>query len=156
MGCTDLDTHGYTSRLVFPTRGQAWVTLAEMTSAQADAARAERRDVIESNKARSSAVIVRRACVKTLLARRTAPKGTAALVAAALAQDADVVTRRGGNDLVGCERAVYGRSPGSSPVTWCVAVPRDPLMCQALSVMAVTSCSGVGVVRERVRTSMPR
>jgi len=52
--------------------------------------------------------------------------------------------------------AAAGRTPGSSPVTWCVAVPRDPLMCQALSVMAVTSCSGVGVVRERVRTSMPR
>ena len=46
---------------------------------------------------------------------RTAPKGTAAFVAAALAVDGEIVTRRGGNDLaadlLGCDRGVYGRSP---------------------------------------------
>ena len=47
--------------------------------------------------------------------RKTAPKGTAAFVAAALALDGEVVTRRGGNDLaadfLGCDRGTYGRSP---------------------------------------------
>lgn len=80
----------------------------------AEAARAQRRDVIESNKAWRAAEPVRREWLRGLLARKTPPKGSAALVAAALACDADTVTRIGGNhraaELLGCEDTTYGRN----------------------------------------------
>jgi ParB family chromosome partitioning protein len=113
--CVDPAAHGHLRRPAPATRGEARVKLADMTPAAAEAARATRRDVIDSNKNWGSAATVRRSWVRTLLTRKTAPKGTAALLAAALACDGDVVTRRGGNDLaadlLGVDRAVYGRSP---------------------------------------------
>lgn len=87
---------------------------SEMTPEQAEAARAERRDVIASNKAWNSSVEVRRTWLRTFLTRKTSPKGSAAFVAVALAQDADTIARIGGNhlaaDLLGCQAATYGRS----------------------------------------------
>ncbi len=88
--------------------------LADMNEDDAEAARAQRRDVIESNKAWRAAEPVRREWLRGLLARKTPPKGSAALVAAALACDADTVTRIGGNhraaELLGCEDTSYGRN----------------------------------------------
>jgi len=51
--------------------------------------------------------------VRVPLTRRTRPKGTAALIATALAWDPEVVTRGRdlAADLLGCDRGVYGRSP---------------------------------------------
>jgi len=49
--CTDPDTHGRTRRLVFPTRRACPGHAGGDDPAQSDAARAERRDAIESNKA---------------------------------------------------------------------------------------------------------
>ncbi|SCX60492.1 chromosome partitioning protein, ParB family [Klenkia marina] len=89
---------------------------ADMTDTQRDAARAARRDVIDSNKAWGSAETVRRDWLRGLATRKTAPKGTAMFVAAALAHDADLLADIGGNhlaaDLLGVEAGAYGRSRG--------------------------------------------
>jgi len=79
-----------------------------------EAARAGRREVIENNKACESAERVRRTWLKTFLTRKTAPKGTAAFAAAALAQDAALLDGIGGNhlasELFGGTAPSYGRS----------------------------------------------
>src|SRR5450759_641030 len=58
----------------------------------------------------------RRDGLRTLLTRKTPPKGTAGFVAATLADHAEIVAQVGGNhlaaDLLGCEAATYGRSAG--------------------------------------------
>ncbi len=111
--CTDPAAHGHLRRIAYGTRGQARPVLAELTPAEAAAARADRRTVIECNKAWGSAVTVRREWVRVLLTRRTPPKGAAALIATALACDPEVVTRGRdlAADLLGWDRGVYGRSP---------------------------------------------
>jgi ParB family chromosome partitioning protein len=114
--CTDPDRYGHLRRPTVPSRGAGRVTLAEMTPAQADAARADRRDVLESNSGWRSAVTVRLGWLGVLLTRRTPPKGTAVFVATALACDAETVTRVGGHqlaaDLLGCAPFTgYGRNP---------------------------------------------
>ncbi len=60
-------------------------TRDEMNDEQREQARAERRDVIESNKAWEAAQPVRIAWITQFLTRRTAPKGTAPFVALAIA-----------------------------------------------------------------------
>ena len=65
--CTDHTGCGHIRRVVPATRGQVRLTRAEMTPEQADAARAQRRDVIESNKSWGSAVVVRQSWVRALL-----------------------------------------------------------------------------------------
>jgi ParB family chromosome partitioning protein len=91
-------------------------SVAEMSEEEREAARAQRHDVIESNKAWASAETVRRDWLRTFVARKTAPKGTAAFLAAALAHDAETVASVGGNhlaaDLLGCDATGYGRSSG--------------------------------------------
>lgn len=66
--------------------------LADMTDKEREGARAQRRDVIESNKAWKSAQTVRAAWVSKFLARKTAPKGSAVFVAATLADHASALT----------------------------------------------------------------
>ena len=62
----------------------------------------------------ASAETVRRDWLRTFLTRKSAPKGTTAFVAAALAHDAETVASIGGNhlaaDLLGCDATEYGRS----------------------------------------------
>ena len=116
--CADPDAHGHAPRYGNSGSGSGYGSekpkRSEMTPEQAEAARAERRDVIASNKAWNSSVEVRRTWLRTFLARKTPPKGSAAFVAAALAQNADTIARVGGNslaaDLLGCQAATYGRS----------------------------------------------
>ena len=120
--CTDSTEHGHASRCGVAYSGGTYTgpaakpKLSEMSEEQAEASRAERRDVIASNKAWTASVPVRREFLRALLTRKTPPKGGAALIATALACDADVVTRIGGNHLagqmLGCEAAAYGRSAG--------------------------------------------
>ena len=115
--CVDPDTHGHRPRYGSSTSsgyGSEKPKRSEMTPEQAEAARAERRDVIASNKAWNSSVEVRRTWLRTFLARKTPPKGSATFVVAALAQNADTIARVGGNALaaylLGCQAATYGRS----------------------------------------------
>lgn len=110
--CTDPAAYGHDGR--YESRETLRPKLAEMTEAEAEAARAQRRDVIASNKAWGSAEPVRREYLRALLTRKTRPKGSAALVAGALARDADTVARVGGNhlaaDLLGCDPTTWGRN----------------------------------------------
>ena len=119
--CTDPAEHGHRSQWGGYSGGThngpaAKPKLSQMSEEQAEASRAERRDVIASNKAWTASTPVRREFLRALLTRKTPPKGSAALIATALASDADVVTRIGGNHLagqmLGCEAAAYGRSAG--------------------------------------------
>ena len=70
-----------------------------MTEDEREAARVERRDVIESNKAWDSATTVRRDWLHNWLTRKTAPKGTASFLAVSTAEDADTLAAIGGNHL---------------------------------------------------------
>lgn len=79
--CTDPAGNGHTPRW----GGSGRIPAAEKTDEQRAADAAERREVIAGNKAWDSATKVRRAWLKTLLARRTPPKGAAAFTAHALA-----------------------------------------------------------------------
>lgn len=112
--CTDPRAHGHVGRHSGRDAGTARKTSAEMSEPEREASRAQRRDVIESNKAWISAETVRRDWLRTYLTRKTAPKGTAAFIAAAIASDAEIVAGIGGNalaaDLLGCDQSGYGRS----------------------------------------------
>lgn len=113
--CTDPAAHGHRDRWSGADSGTDRKKAAEMDDEEREAARAARRDVIESNKAWASAETVRRTWLRNLLTRKTAPKGTAPFLAAALAHDGTMVTGIGGNqlaaELLGCtEAGSYGRS----------------------------------------------
>ena len=83
-GCADPEQNGHKR----PTRQGHDIgggsTVVDDEAAK-EAKRAERRNVIEGNKAWRAAEPIRRDWLRTLLARKTAPKGSAALIAAALA-----------------------------------------------------------------------
>lgn len=115
--CTAAGEHGHTRRYATGER----TTAAEMTEEQRDAARAARRDVIESNKAWRSAETVRHEFLATLAQRKTAPKGTAAFLASSLARHGDLVAEVKGNhlaaDLLGATRPAYGRSDDVATLT---------------------------------------
>ena len=69
----------------------------------------------------------RRDGLRTLLTRKTPPKGTAGFVAATLADHAEIVAQVGGNhlaaDLLGCEAATCGRSAGIAALVGRPATP---------------------------------
>jgi ParB family chromosome partitioning protein len=115
--CTDPATHGHTDTWAnhgSSGGGGGRVPVDQLDDAQREAARAARRDVIESNKAWGSAQTVRRGWLRGLACRKTAPKGTAAFLATALAVDTDLLADVGGNhlaaDLLGVPAGAYGRS----------------------------------------------
>ncbi len=116
--CTAPAEHGHTPR--YASRGGA-EPVAEKTEEQREAARAERRDVIESNKAWRSAETVRHEFLATLAQRKTAPKGTAAFLAASLARHGDQVADVKGNhlaaDLLGATTPAYGRCSDLAALT---------------------------------------
>lgn len=88
--CTDPTEYGHVDRYAAPSKK----TVAEMSEAEREQAKAERREVRENNKAWEAAESVRREWVAQFLTRKTAPKGAAPFIAAALAhgtwQGADV------------------------------------------------------------------
>lgn len=85
FGCTDHESHGHRDR--YGVRGGDGRRVADMADDEREAERSERRDVIESNKAWDSAEKVRREWVKNFLTRKTAPKGSSALIAHAITGD---------------------------------------------------------------------
>jgi len=87
--CTDPKAYGHVDRYHGNNPGDGRKTIAEMSEEEREAARAQRSDVIESNKAWASAETVRRDWLQSFVMRKTAPKGTAAFLAAALAHDAE-------------------------------------------------------------------
>ncbi len=112
--CTDPARYGHLDRWRSHDSGSERKKVADMSDQEREKARAERRDVIESNKAWGSAETVRRTWLRSFVQRKTAPKGTAGFVATALALDADVVADTDGNhftaELLGCQATGYGRS----------------------------------------------
>ncbi|GGM22483.1 ParB/RepB/Spo0J family partition protein [Dactylosporangium sucinum] len=85
--CTDYPAHGHEDRYRSYDSGSQKKTAAEMTDEEREAARAARRDVIQSNKDWVSATTVRREwLVTSLLIRKTLPKGAAVFLAASLAR----------------------------------------------------------------------
>jgi ParB family transcriptional regulator, chromosome partitioning protein len=89
---------------------------ADMTPEQREQAKAERRDVVDSNKAWDAAEPVRRDWVAQFLTRKTAPKGTAAFIAHMVTQHGEAVTGVGGDHLAaqwfGLTPGTYGTSSG--------------------------------------------
>jgi ParB family chromosome partitioning protein len=112
--CTDPAAHGHVDTWANHGGGISRTPAADMTEDQREAARVARRDVIDSNKAWGSAETVRRDWLRTLATRKTAPKGTAGFIAAALAVDADLLADVGGNHLavalLDVASGTYGRS----------------------------------------------
>ncbi len=78
--CSDWKAHGHRDR-----HRPRKVPAVQMSEPERDKARADRRKVIECNKAWPSATKVRRAWLRTLLAHKSPPKGAAGFVAAELA-----------------------------------------------------------------------
>jgi ParB family chromosome partitioning protein len=84
--CRDPDAADLIQRWAWLTRNRAGEqpTTAEDAEARAEAARQERRRVIANNKAWASAETVRREWLRGFFARKTAPKGTEALICEAV------------------------------------------------------------------------
>lgn len=89
---------------------------ADMSPEQREQARAERRGVIDSNKAWDTAEPVRRDWLAVFAARKTAPKGTSAFVARVLTEHPEVVADVGGSQLAaewfGLKHVGYGYGSG--------------------------------------------
>ena len=101
--CLDPDTHGhapYYERHTSPDAAAVAATEEEVAAAK-DAARVERRRVVEGNKAWDAAVTVRREFLRSLLARKSAPSNAALFVAEAMATGGHELRRafEGGNQL---------------------------------------------------------
>ncbi len=133
--CTAYAKHGHVDRFA-ASISTARPRMADLDQEQQAAARAERRDVIASNKAWVSAETVRRQWLRVLAARRTAPKGSAAFVAGALARDGERVTSIGGNhlaaDLLGADSTGYGRSAGVAALVEQAGEPRAAVLTLAM------------------------
>jgi ParB family transcriptional regulator, chromosome partitioning protein len=112
--CTGWQTHGHVDTYARGT--QAKPKAADMTAEQREQAKAERRDVLESNKAWDAAEPVRRAWVAQFLTRKSAPKGSAGFIARMVTQHGEAVTSVGGDHLAaewfGLTAASYGTSSG--------------------------------------------
>lgn len=89
---------------------------ADLSPEQREQAKAERRDVIDSNKAWDTAEPVRRTWLAAFATRRTAPKGSAAFIARVLTEHPEVVASVSGSQLAaewfGLQHAGYGYGTG--------------------------------------------
>ena len=120
--CRDYAAHGHTPRWTGYDSGSRDTAPASEAEAaeQKEAARAERKRVIENNKAWASAEVVRREWLTAFLTRKTAPKGSAAFVAQSLAHCGHALTQaltyphRLGRVLLGCEDAAAAYVRGSA------------------------------------------
>ncbi len=97
--CTDPDAHDHRPRWGRSPFQQSRPRMADLPAHKAEAARANRRDVITSNKAWHAPRQVRRDWLAQLAARKTAPKGTATFLALTLAQHPDVTHGYTGHQL---------------------------------------------------------
>lgn len=82
--CTDPAKYGHRDR--YASAGTEKKKAADMTEEEREQAKAERREVIENNKAWASAETVRREWLATYLTRKTAPKDAAKVIGTALAK----------------------------------------------------------------------
>ncbi|MGC4886654.1 ParB/RepB/Spo0J family partition protein [Micromonospora sp. DT227] len=111
--CTNYPKYGHTHRYPPGASFSDRRKLEDMTEEEAEAARAERRDVRESNKAWDSALKVRQAWLKEFAARKTPPKSAAVFIARALAScDHQIRTAMEGShkltrDLFGVQHETY-------------------------------------------------
>jgi ParB family chromosome partitioning protein len=94
--CVDFAGHGH--RPSWESAGPA-VKVADLPPAEREERRAERQEVIENNRAWTSAETVRRTWLRSLPARKNAPKGSAAFLAMAHALDADILDDVTGRQL---------------------------------------------------------
>jgi ParB family chromosome partitioning protein len=146
--CADATTHGHEAR--WATNGSDGTTrkVSEMSDAEAEAVRAARRDVIDLNKAWKSAEVVRREHLRSLLTRRTVPKGAAALVATALATYPHAVARDGAHalaaDLLGCEDTRYTAGGGIGALVTAATEGRAQVLTLALVLAGFESSTHVG------------
>lgn len=87
--CTDPTAHGHRSRYSSASTLTTGATVDDPAAQEAakQAARKERRTTLTNNKAWREAEPIRRDWLRTLAARKTAPKGAAALIATALTTD---------------------------------------------------------------------
>lgn len=113
--CTDWRGAGHVDLYDYG-RGSSTPKAAEMTPEARERARAERRDVIESNKAWDTAEPVRRDWLATFSQRKTAPKGSATFIARVLTEHSEVVASVGGAQLAtewfGLKHSGYGYGSG--------------------------------------------
>ncbi|MGL5858781.1 MAG: ParB/RepB/Spo0J family partition protein [Angustibacter sp.] len=93
-------------------------TAADMSPEEREQARAERRDVIDSNKAWDTAEPVRRDWLAAFAARKTAPKGSSAFIARVVTEHPEVVPDVGGSTVAaewfGLKHVGYGYGGGWS------------------------------------------
>jgi ParB family chromosome partitioning protein len=120
-GCRDPKTHGHTARHA---TGSLAGPLTETEKAQ-------RAQVRENNAAWRSATIVRREWLRAFLARKTAPKGSAAFVADALARGEHALRRAFecsnplAHDLLGLDQDKTGWGGRTQKITTLVERARD-------------------------------
>lgn len=88
FGCEAPAKHGHVDR--YGSGSSSKPSADEMTEEEREKAKAERKLVIENNKAWASAETVRRDWLATFAKRKTAPKGTGEFLAAAITLDADL------------------------------------------------------------------
>jgi ParB family transcriptional regulator, chromosome partitioning protein len=150
--CTDALGHGHAARWGSTETPRAKV--ADLPPEEREAARLERRRVIENNKAWASAETVRRAWLKEFATRSKAPRGTAAFLAVAAAHDADVLADVGGNHLaakvLGIESSGYGRSSGLQTL---VANATSDARAQVIHLVMVLAAYEAATSREDWRTA---
>jgi ParB family transcriptional regulator, chromosome partitioning protein len=112
-GCDDPVAHGHRDAYT-AAPGNGDKGRADLSEQEREQARAERRRVIENNKAWASAETVRREWLAKFVTRKSGPKHADLFIATALALDAETATSIGGNHIaatwLGCEQSTYGRS----------------------------------------------
>ncbi|WP_457255970.1 ParB/RepB/Spo0J family partition protein [Pedococcus sp. P5_B7] len=114
--CTDWRASGHVD--LWNHGGASKPKAADMSPEQREQAKADRRDVIESNRAWDAAEPVRRDWLAAFAARKTAPKGTAAFIARVVTEHPEVVASVGGSQLAaewfGLTHTGYGYGNGWS------------------------------------------
>jgi ParB family chromosome partitioning protein len=117
FGCSNPAKHGHVDRYGSAS-GTGKKAAADMTETERDEAKAQRRLVRENNTAWDSAETVRREWVKDFLTRKTPPKGTAGLIATALARDPSLLSDFAASSLtaewIGGRGSEYGRADTST------------------------------------------
>lgn len=108
--CTDWRKYGHTIRRGYATPTK--VKAADMAPEEREKARAERRDVIESNKAWDSAEAVRRAWLEGFATKRTPPKGSTLFLARVVLEHPERLCVHSGDGyactLLGLKGPAYG------------------------------------------------
>lgn len=112
-GCATPAKQGHKDR--YSSGSSSKPAAADMTDEQREKAKAERRLVIDNNKAWDSAQTVRRDYLATFAKLKTPPKGTAAFIARAIGLDAGILQSHGSDKhaatWLGTKEGSYGTSP---------------------------------------------